>query len=361
MADSKVFLNLFLNRLKRWGFLVLLVGAAWGTTGYFYAKLLPTTYASYALLFPVNPPQGGGGGALESIFGGGGNTGNGFSNTEGVNIIDLARSKTTGQAVALTQLPEFGNKTIGELLIEDANKAMKPWQEKYSKPTTENDIRITGGDLARGTFSPNLTKTGSLELRFTHTNPALLSSISYIYIEKISQYFITLKVSKANSDYEFMVKKLDSINIAIHSLDSRIVELNRRMLFVPKERMEFTIPMARLETDKMRLMTMRTMAYNNIEEALWRKQKATPIMKILDPPDPPYFTNIPGKKIFILLGFIAGIILGLLFLSIDLIYKLVIDSINKEKEAEAELANTTIAVGDSKVNYDIVSSTSEVK
>lgn len=340
--DNKVLIGLVVARLKRWGFLVLLVAALWGGAGYLFSKMLPPQYSSYALLFSVNASQNTGG-TLESILSGGSNNGSGFSTAEAaVNILDLAQSKTTSQAVALTRLPNFGNKTIGELLIEEANKQMLPWQQKYERPKTESDIRITGGDLAKSKLVPRLSKTGSLELKFNHTDPALLYSLSYDYIEKISQYYINLKVTKANADYDFMLRKLDTINRSIKNVDQRIVDLNRQMLFVPRERMDLVLPMKSLETDKARLTAMRAMALNNLEEALWRKQKATPIMKILDPPDPPYYPVMPGSKMYVLLGFIAGLFLGILLLNFDLIYKFIIAAANAKPEEVESLSSTNV-------------------
>lgn len=332
MFQINEIVKLVLGRLKRWGFLVLLVSIFWSTAGYLYSKLLAPQFSSFALLFSVNVSQSSGGN-LESLLGGGGSTGSGFSTAEAaVNILDLAQSKTTSQAVALTRLENFGNKTIGELMIEEANRRMLPWQQKLAKPTTEDEIRITGGDLTRSKLSPRLSKTGSLELRFTHTDPALLYSLSYNYIEKISKYYIDLKVTKANADYDFMLRKLDTINQAIAIADKRLIALNKQILFVPKERLDFAIAMKDLETDKNRLAALRSLALNNLEEALWRKQKATPIMKILDPPDPPYYPSIPSAKMYIILGFLLGLFLGLFVLNIDLLYKFILDAAKAKPE-----------------------------
>ena len=99
--------------------------------------------------------------------------------------------------------------------------------------------------------------------------------------------------------------------------------------FVPKDRIEFSIPKENLINAKERGVRQRDALSNNREEALWRLQKATPIIQILDKPERPFDRTSPSAMIYAIGGFILGCILGILLLVSPILYKYMQEEMNK--------------------------------
>ena len=101
-------------------------------------------------------------------------------------------------------------------------------------------------------------------------------------------------------------------------------------LFVPKGKIEYSIPKENLINAKERGIRQRDALSNNREEALWRLQKATPIIATLDKPDPPSFTRVkPSSTIYGMLGFFLGCLFAVVLLTAPLISRYVEMETNK--------------------------------
>ncbi len=139
----------------------------------------------------------------------------------------------------------------------------------------------------------------------------------------------------------FTMRKLDSLNMVLDTYDKRAVSMANTTMFVPGEKIEYTIPKENLITDKERVLRQKAGAANNREEALWRLQKATPIIETLDKPEPPFKKNKPSGLLFGIVGFILGLLVSSFVLIFDLLYKYINSEINHAvfgDEAEPETA-----------------------
>ena len=149
---------------------------------------------------------------------------------------------------------------------------------------------------------------------YSNTNPTLITPITYAMIEKISQFYIDLKTRKAKKDYDFTLRKIDSLQQVLNTYDRRAVDMANTTLFVPTGKIEYSIPKENLINAKERVMRQRDGYANNREEALWRLQKATPIIDILDKPVPPFSSKKPSSMMYGFLGFMLGCLLAIAFL-----------------------------------------------
>jgi uncharacterized protein involved in exopolysaccharide biosynthesis len=193
-----------------------------------------------------------------------------------------------------------------------------------------------GGDLLNQNFVAKTAKSGILELYYSNTNPKLISPITYAMIEKISQFYIDLKTRKAKKDYDFTLRKIDSLQQVLNTYDRRAVDMANTTLFVPRDKIEYSIPKENLISAKERVMRQRDGSANNREEALWRLQKATPIIDILDKPIPPFTKVKPSSMIYGFLGFMLGCLLAIGFLIAPLLSKYVETETNKAIFGEDE-------------------------
>ena len=109
----------------------------------------------------------------------------------------------------MVRVPSLQNKTVSELIIEENNRHTGFMQNVAIIPPKDSLSKInTASNLLRGALVAKINKNGILELYFTNSKPELVREVCYIYIDKLSEFYVELKKKKAQIDYEFAVKKL---------------------------------------------------------------------------------------------------------------------------------------------------------
>lgn len=338
------------RRLGKLKLLIVLIGVIVAGLLYVYAKRIPAVYTAKASVFPLTAASdNSGASSLISSLTGISDAPKSFSQEASINIIELATSRSTREAVAMERIPSLGNRYIADLLIESANKYKSFFGKDIKRPAVDSGLKPIGAEIIKGGMTAKINKNGILEITFSNPDQGLVSPISYVLIDKISQFYKDLKVKKARGDYDFTVRKMDSLQNVLNIYDRRAIHMANTTLFVPEEKIEFTIPKENLINDKGRVVRQRDAAANNREEALWRLQKVTPIIEILDKPDAPYDIQKPSAIMYALIGFILGSIIGILLFISDILYKYVNQEINSAvfgdehpgAEKEPGVANTT--------------------
>lgn len=306
MTSKELIQKLYL-RVGKFKLLILLAGIIMAVVFFFYAKSIPVVYTARASVFPLTASNEntGASNAISQLLGGGEST-KSFSQEASINIVELATSRNTREAVAMLRLPQFGNKRVSELLIANYNKTKKFYAPSMDIPKDTVMLAAVGGNLLNDNFTAKTAKSGILELTYSSTDPELLSPITYAMIDKISQFYIDLKIKKAKRDYDFTLAKIDSLQDILDTYDRKAVVMANTTRFVPKERIEYSIPKENLINAKERGMRQRDALTNNKEEALWRLQKATPIIATLDKPERPFLPKKTSAPLYIILGFIVG-------------------------------------------------------
>ncbi len=319
---SKVLIQKIYTRLGKFKLLILLAALGIAIALYFYSKSIPIVYTARASVFPLTTTNESSAAtsALTQLLGGGEST-KSLSQEASINIVELATSRNTREAVAMLRLPKFANKTIAQLLIENYNESRKFYKPSIKIPTDTVLLAALGGKLLNDNFTAKTAKSGILEITYSNTNQELLSPVTYAMIDKISQFYIDLKIKKAKRDFDFTVAKLDSVQRVLNTYDNQAVRMANTTRFVPKDRIEYSIPKENLINAKERTMRQRDALANNREEATWRLQKATPIIATLDKPERPFIENRPSGILYIIGGFILGGILCVSILIAPLIFK----------------------------------------
>jgi len=323
--------------------ILLICGVGCAILFYLLTKTISVEYTGTATIFPLTASnESSSTSNLLKELTGASEMPKSFSQEASINIVELAMSRRTREAVALERLPQFGNKTISELLIDAENDKKSFLSAKVDMPKTDSALKAVGGEILNNLQTAKFTKNGLLELSFTNTNKQLITPVTNIIINKISQFYIDLKIRKAREDYMFTMRKLDSLNEVLDAFDKRAVTMANTTMFVPGEKIEYTIPKENLITDKERVLRQKAGAANNREEALWRLQKATPIIETLDKPEPPFKKNKPSGLLFGMVGFILGLLLSSFILIFDLLYKYINAEINNAVFGdEEEVASTS--------------------
>jgi hypothetical protein len=313
---------------KRWA---LLIGAiCFAILGFFIAKNSRASYTAKATLFPLTTPSDNSltNATLSGILGLG-DAPKSFSNEATINIVELALSRNVRETVAGAKLPLFNNATIAELLLNDINDHKSFFSKNNPLPKDSLQRIIAGGELLKASIVAKLSKNGVLELFFTHANQDLVSPISFTLIEKISQFYIDLKRQKAIADYNFTLGKIDSFQTMLNNVDKQSINFQRTTLFTPNELLEYNLPKENLVYEKSRIQRYRDMSINNRDEAVWRLQKATPIIATLDKPLPPFDKKASSPIAFAIAGLFLGFIFTGLFLISGLLSRYVKAEITK--------------------------------
>jgi len=228
------------------------------------------------------------------------------------------------------------NKTVSELLIEENNRHTGYMQNKaITVPKDSQALVNVASNLLKGGFQSKINKNGILELYFSNSNPDLVRVVSYIYIRKLSDFYIELKKKKAEIDYEFAVKKADSLFNVLSGLDRSLVSLDEHTFFTNEELQRYSIPKQNLAQDKSTVQSQYYYAVNNREAAAYKLQKETPIIEALDRPEPPYDATKKSATLYAMIGFMLGMAIGIGLFSWKIISKYIGDELNKAIEKAA--------------------------
>lgn len=310
--------------------MVVLIAVVAAIGMFIYAKKLPTKHNTRATVFALTAAnESNAASSAISQFLGGGESPKSFSQEASINIVELATSRNTREAVAMQRLPAFSNKRIAELLIENYNSGRKIYTPAMKIPKDTILLAAVGGNMLFESFAAKTLKSGILELTYTSTNPDLLSPVTYAMIDKISQFYIDLKIKKAKRDYDFTLTKIDSLQRVLDTYDRKAIVMANTTRFVPKDRIEYSIPKENLINAKERGISQRNALTNNKEEALWRLQKATPIIAVLDKPERPFTSVKPSSMLYGITGFIIGSLIAIFLLVAPILYRYIETEANK--------------------------------
>lgn len=321
MASNEL-IRIIINRLNRIKILILIGGASIAVLMFMIAKNTPTIYSVKSTLYPLTAANDASSASskLTELIGGGGSSKT-LSDDANVNIEEVAKSRRTREAVVAVRLPDFGNKSISVILIEEYNKNKSRFSSDIKMPTLEGDLHSTGANLIATNYMIKVNKNNLLEIVFTSTNEKLLKPASLVLIDKISQFYKELKIKKAQFDFDFTQKKVDSLEQVLRKFDNQRIYLNNTTLFVQPGKLQYTVPKENLENNKLLVLAQRNGAASNREEALWRKQKVTPIIEILDAPEPPFNVTKPSNILYGIIGFMIGCLIFTIFSISDIIYR----------------------------------------
>lgn len=322
-----------LTRLRKFSWLIAVIAVAFGGFFYYMAKQSVLLYTSKSTVFPLNSSGETSPGSTISNLLGLGDATKSFTGDASINIVELASSRRTREAVAMMRVPSMSNRTVSELIIAENNKHTGFMQNVRIDPPKDSLSRVNiASNLLKAAFVAKISKTGILELYFTNSDPDLVREISYIYIDKLSEFYIDLKKKKAQIDFEFAVKKADSLLRVLNLLDKRAIALDESTFFTNEGLKRYNLPKINLAQDKATVQSQYYYAVNNRESAAYRLQKETPIIEPLDKPEPPYDQSQKSKTMYVLIGLFLGTLIGIILVSWKVINKYLGAELNKAIE-----------------------------
>ena len=335
----------FFHRIKKNKYLIVCGALIFSAVFIIYALKTPMTYTSTATIFPLtaSSDNSSASSALSALFSGGDNN-QSFTNDASVNIVELALSRTTREAVAAIRDSPHGNKTIAELLIIDINDHRSFLEAEIPLPSNEEAMITMAVQILKDGLSASINKNNSFVLTYTGRSPELVKMISYGFINKISVFYIDLKREKSKRDFEFATSKVDSLKHIMNAKDNQLIAIDKRTLFTNTSKMEFRVPTENLITDKQMLRQLYAVAVANQQNAAYKLQKATPVIKVLDYPDAPYDVQNKSPLVYGMIGFFIGLVLTAVYASLKLLIRYVREEASRAIYGEKnENTCTTVA------------------
>ncbi|GAB2827527.1 GumC domain-containing protein [Ferruginibacter profundus] len=327
------------KRLKKFSWLIALIAIVFGGLFYFLAKQGIPVYTSKSTVFPLNSSSDNNisGSAISNILGLS-DAPKSFSGEASINIVELATSRRTREAVSRAKVPSMQNKTIAELLIDENNKHTGFMQNEKIIADKKDTLKMVNiaSNILRNTFTAKINKNGILELYYSNTNQEIVKVVSYVFIDKISDFYIDLKKKKAQIDYEFAVNKADSLLKVLNLLDEHAIKLDETTFFTNNELKRFSLPKINLDNDKQTVQSQYYYAVNNREAAAYKLQKETPIIEPLDKPEGPYDMDGKSTKLYAFIGLLLGIFIGIVAVSWKIISNYLSAELNKAIEKAAK-------------------------
>lgn len=330
------------KRLKKYSWLIALIAIAFGGLFYYMARQSVVVYTSKFTVFPLNSSSDNSvsSSAISSILGLS-DAPKSFSGEASINIVELAASRRTREAVAsaaATRVPALKHKTIARLLLEEHNRHTgfmqnEPIELKNIDSATMINV---GSNMLRGAFAAKINKNGILELNYSNSNPDIVKEVSYIFLDKLSEFYIDLKKKKAQIDFEFAVNKADSLRRVLGGIDRRLVRQDETTFFTNEELKRFNLPKQNLMQDKSTVQSQYYYAVNNREAAAYKLQKETPIIEALDKPEGPYDSGSKSTKLYTIVGLLIGIFIGIIAISWKIINKYLSHELNKAIDKAAK-------------------------
>jgi len=321
----------FIARVKKHKLFIICTALFFAAVLVLFALKTPVTYTSTSTIFPLTAGNDNNAAtsALSALFSGGDNSNNSFTDEASVNIIELALSRTTRDEVATMKDSSRANKTIAQLLIEDINDHRSFLEPKIGIPLNHFTLVAEAAKILKDGLTATINKNNSFVLTYTGRSPELVRTISYGFIDKISKFYIDLKREKAKRDFEFASGKVDSLRSVMHLKDNQLIAIDKRTLFTNTDKMEFKVPTENLITEKQMLQEQYAVAVANQQNAAYKLQKATPVMKVLDYPEPPYDIQKRSPVLYGIIGFLLGLILSTGYFTFRLFIRYTAEEMNK--------------------------------
>lgn len=328
MTTSELTKAIF-KRIKRFRFLILLGAVLFAAVLGLYAKYSPVILTSKATVFPLSSgSENSGASSLTSILLGTNESSKSFSDDASISIIEIALSRRTREAVATVQVRDSGNRTIAELLLANYNRHLGMFEKPVQINNNDQLINWATAIMKSGLVA-SINKNNILVLNYSGRSEPIIKLVSNCFIEKISQFYIDLKREKAMRDYQFASSKVDSLRRVMGAKDYQLIGLDKRLLFTNTNKLQFRVPTENLLAEKQLIRNQYTQAVGNQQNAAYKLQKATPLIEVLDKPEPPYDVQKKSTFMYATIGLILGLVIFLILSLSGILIKFINQEINK--------------------------------
>lgn len=303
--------------LKRW-IIILLVAAAGGVAGYFYAKSKKPTYTASLTFVLSSESRAGGYAGLAGQLGFASVNAGGSDLFAGDNIVTLFRSRKMIQS-ALFKVPPGQKDNLLNILAREY-KFDKIWQKqkrlKNAFPFPNDAAKLTGvqDSLIRHVHAFIVWKNLSVgrpakylsyySLSTTSTNETFSFYFTHFLMNETANFFIDTKTRLAKQNLQMIQKEADSLrSLLSNTITATAASVDRTYNLNPALQVQ-RAPIQRRQANTTFLTNVYNEVAQNVVVAKLNLQKEIPLYQIIDPPTLPLQAIYSNARLYAVAGFV---------------------------------------------------------
>lgn len=319
LVDILEKVKVYLRQIKRRWWLVLLTIIGTTILLLMYAVKKEVSYTSKTVFHPQeasSTPTD----PLAMLFTGGSGLGSGNQEMqailESIHLSEMVAADTLkwqGKSISVAKLYKELNPpkapSIDQWISQKLN-ALLTEKGEQKEPTFKDSVIQVAFALKRSLLLEE-NERGMVQMTITSNNPQFLRAISYEYIQKLTDYYKGNRTEKSHDNYRFLAKRTDSVKRELTGAIARgaqYIDQNQFRLLATQE-----VPLKKTEGEMEILKVMYAQLVTMREAALNQLLQDTPVLQVLDYPNPPYENNKVKLFIFLIIGVVLGFILGIIF------------------------------------------------
>ena len=300
---------------SRWLFIVL-IGILGGLLLYFYSTRKPTIYLATTIFHPetnespseidLNNPAS----FITSTLGGNNMT----ANNQMIGVILSRRiseqvvgvSVEDGDSTILLADKIIGQFAGGFNLSIAIGKLLGTYKEN-------NDPKlkiIQAGFHIRNSLEVITNEYGFIEMTLAFQDPTLAEETSMIFIEVIKEYYTEVKSEKSERSMSFLANRRDSVKTELDLTNQRIASFYDRNKYGVSTRPEIYLKEQEVKSEMLAKMYTELVIAFETTKAQYLKE--SPVIQVLDLPEPPFKTIRPKTFGYSILGVLIGLLIGIL-------------------------------------------------
>ena len=330
IASAKNFIKFIQSKLKLLGLLIILGGVL----GFVYYFITSPKYQATATFIVEEKSSGSGlaGMAGQLGFDISSLTGGNAGLFDGDNILEIIKSRNIIESVLLSKVDvadSSNNKTLADLYYETSGLKNK-LEGKSNELANLNFSSIKNGaahsilqdsvlymmieKINKDNLNVQRTnKKGSIiSISTNSTNPQFSKLFSERLLNETSEMYIKIKVGNLSSNINRLQNKADSLQALLNRTSYQSAALNT---FDANEAYKSSaVPEEMSQRDKLVLNTLYAEVVKNVEILRISLINQKPIIQVLDLPKFPLVNQQKSFLIIELIGLLAGLVIGLLYL-----------------------------------------------
>ena len=330
IASAKNFIKFIQSKLKLLGLLIILGGVLW--LAYYF--ITSPKYQATATFIVEEKSSGSGlaGMAGQLGFDISSLTGGNAGLFDGDNILEIIKSRNIIESVLLSKVDiadTANNKTLADLYYETSGLKNK-LEGKNNDLANLNFSNIKNGvghtilqdsvlymmieKINKDNLNVQRTnKKGSIiSISTNSTNPQFSKLFSERLLNETSEMYIKIKVGNLSSNINRLQNKADSLQALLNRTSYQSAALNT---FDANEAYKSSaVPEEMSQRDKLVLNTLYAEVVKNVEILRISLINQKPIIQVLDLPKFPLVNQQKSFLIIELIGLLAGLVIGLLYL-----------------------------------------------
>lgn len=240
--------------------------------------------------------------------------GSGRETVEGTMMIGVLKSRNLSEGISGDSIPgPRGPVLLADSILNNLPPNYNPivWISglfSEDAPLPLRNKKIQAGRVIRGGLTLTTTEEGFIKMEVAAFRPELAGLIADKMIDALSAYYKEQKTAKAEANVVFFNIRADSIRkeldtaaaeMAYYQDKNRYRNDARNTLYLTKKQVEIGY-----------LQEMYTQLIISAETAKSQLKQDTPIIQVLDYPEPPYIVLAKSLVVYGIAGLILGLMLG---------------------------------------------------